>query len=90
MIGGIRKTMPAEAIKKCIVCRQDISSTLAHYKSGYCYRHYQILDSLKNEFAAGLSCTSNDEPTWREFLLQKKQDNLDPDLQSVIEAELAR
>lgn len=80
--------MTSEAGNKCIVCKQDISS-FADNKIRYCYKHSQILNSLKNEFAAMLTSTSNNKISWREFLLRKRQENLDPDLQKVIEAELS-
>jgi hypothetical protein len=81
--------MTTEAGKKCIVCGQNTSS-LTDINSGYCYRHYQIFDSLKNEFAARQDSTTNSELSWKDFLLRKKQENLDPDLQKVIQTELSR
>ncbi len=70
--------MTTEAGKKCIVCGQNTSS-LTDNNSGYCYRHYQIFDSLKNEFAARQSSTTNSKLSWKDFLLRKKQENLDPE-----------
>jgi hypothetical protein len=80
--------MATEAGTKCRVCGLTTMSTLAGHNSEFCYRHYQIFDSLKNEFAARHASLADGKISWRDFLVQKKQENPDPDIQKVIETEL--
>jgi hypothetical protein len=81
---------------KCIVCGHDSESDLKFY----CYKHYQMLKSLANEFAAVISShfdintdevrhTRKDQ-TWKDFLMQKNKQNKDLELEQFIKAELAQ
>ena len=81
--------MTIGAGKICIACGQNASS-LDDNNSVYCYRHYQIFDSLKNELAARQASSTTSNMSWRDFLVLKKRENHDPDVQKVVETELYR
>jgi hypothetical protein len=61
----ITKIAEQEDTRKCISCRQEVSSFLTHT-----HKHKQVYDSLIAEYRALFNAYSNNI-SWKEFLVKK-------------------